>query len=72
MSGLLALLDDVAAIAKVAASSIDDIAGQAAKAGAHIATMPYAVFQRMFKHPLTDVGMQRFLEDARRAAKVRG
>ncbi|GIT91840.1 hypothetical protein JANAI62_22970 [Jannaschia pagri] len=33
MSGLLALLDDVAAIAKVASASIDDIVGQAAKAG---------------------------------------
>ncbi|MDF3413480.1 DUF808 domain-containing protein [Sulfitobacter sp. M57] len=33
MSGLIALLDDVAAIAKVAASSIDDVIGQAAKAG---------------------------------------
>lgn len=33
MSGLLALLDDVAAIAKVAAASIDDIAAGAAKAG---------------------------------------
>lgn len=33
MSGLLALLDDVAGIAKVAASSIDDVAAQAAKAG---------------------------------------
>jgi hypothetical protein len=33
MSGLLALLDDVAAIAKVAASSLDDVLGQAAKAG---------------------------------------
>jgi len=33
MSGLLALLDDVAAIAKVAATSVDDIAGAAAKAG---------------------------------------
>jgi len=44
---------------------------QAAKAGAHIATMPYAVFQAMFKHPLTDVGMQKFLEDARKAAKVK-
>lgn len=31
MSGLIALLDDVAAIAKVAASSIDDVIGQAAK-----------------------------------------
>ncbi|MCK0166870.1 DUF808 domain-containing protein [Jannaschia sp. S6380] len=37
MSGLLALLDDVAAIAKVASASIDDIAGQAAKAGAKAA-----------------------------------
>ena len=33
MSGLLALLDDVAAIAKVASTSLDDIVGQAAKAG---------------------------------------
>jgi hypothetical protein len=33
--------------------------------------MPYAVFQAMFKHPLTDVGMQKFLEDARKAAKVK-
>ena len=33
-TGLIALLDDVAAIAKVAAASLDDIAGHAAKAGA--------------------------------------
>lgn len=37
MSGLLALLDDVAGIAKVAAASVDDIAAQAAKAGAKAA-----------------------------------
>jgi len=37
MSGLLALLDDVAAIAKVAATSLDDVAAQAAKAGAKAA-----------------------------------
>jgi predicted DNA repair protein MutK len=37
MSGLLALLDDVAALAKVAAASVDDIAGAAAKAGAKAA-----------------------------------
>lgn len=37
MSGLLALLDDVAAIAKVAAASVDDIAGMAAKAGSKAA-----------------------------------
>ncbi|MGB5215466.1 MAG: DUF808 domain-containing protein [Anderseniella sp.] len=37
MSGLLALLDDVAAIAKLAASQIDDIAAQASKAGSKAA-----------------------------------
>lgn len=37
MSGLLALLDDVAAIAKVAAASVDDVVGQAAKAGSKVA-----------------------------------
>ena len=35
--GLIALLDDLAAIAKVAAAQLDDIAGQAAKAGAKAA-----------------------------------
>ena len=37
MSGLLALLDDVATIAKVAAASLDDVIGQASKAGAKAA-----------------------------------
>ncbi|MEM9630105.1 MAG: DUF808 domain-containing protein [Pseudomonadota bacterium] len=37
MSGLLALLDDVTAIAKVAAASVDDVIGQAAKAGSKAA-----------------------------------
>lgn len=37
MSGLLALLDDVAAIAKVAAASLDDVAGAAMKAGSKAA-----------------------------------
>ena len=39
MSGLLALLDDVAAIAKIAASSLDDIAAQATKAGTKAAAL---------------------------------
>jgi transaldolase len=42
----------------------------AAKAGAHIATMPYGVFAAMIKHPLTDVGIERFLADARRYTEV--
>lgn len=36
---------------------------EAAKAGAHIATVPYKVLQLMFKHPMTDIGIERFLKD---------
>jgi transaldolase len=36
---------------------------QAARAGAHIATIPYEVMVAMAKHPLTDIGIKRFLED---------
>jgi transaldolase len=35
----------------------------AAKAGAHIATVPYKVLMQMIRHPLTDVGVARFLSD---------
>jgi len=35
----------------------------AAKAGAHIATVPYKVLMQMIRHPLTDVGVTRFLTD---------
>ena len=35
----------------------------AAKAGAHIATVPYKVLMQMLQHPLTDVGVARFLSD---------
>ena len=35
----------------------------AALAGADVATMPFAVIEALLKHPLTDVGLKRFLED---------
>lgn len=35
----------------------------AAKNGAHIATVPYKVIMQMLKHPLTDIGIQRFMDD---------
>ena len=41
----------------------------AAKAGAHIATVPYAVLTQMIKHPLTDIGISRFAEDWRNIQK---
>jgi len=37
----------------------------AALLGADIATVPYAVLKKMFTHPLTDVGIERFMRDAR-------
>jgi len=41
----------------------------AAKAGAHIATVPYSVLTQMIQHPLTDAGVARFLSDWKRAAR---
>lgn len=35
----------------------------AALVGAHIATIPYKVFHQMLAHPLTDIGIQAFLDD---------
>ncbi|MEW6620189.1 MAG: fructose-6-phosphate aldolase [bacterium] len=35
----------------------------AAKLGAHIATIPFKVLEQLFKHPLTDIGIDRFLSD---------
>ena len=36
---------------------------EAAKSGAHVATIPFDVIQKMMQHPLTDVGLERFLMD---------
>ena len=41
----------------------------AAKAGAQIATVPYNVLMQMINHPLTDVGISRFLADWRRVSQ---
>ncbi len=40
---------------------------EAAKLGAHVATMPPDVLDKMVKHPLTDTGLKRFLDDWARA-----
>jgi len=36
---------------------------EAALIGAQIATIPYSVMEKMMKHPLTDIGMDKFLKD---------
>lgn len=40
---------------------------QAIEAGAHIATMPFKIMEMLFKHPLTDSGLQKFLDDWNKA-----
>jgi len=41
----------------------------AAKVGAHIATVPYKVLLQMIQHPLTDIGVKRFIDDWTRVMK---
>lgn len=45
---------------------------EAAKAGADIGTMPFAVLMQMLKHPLTDLGLERFIADWRKVMGERG
>lgn len=39
----------------------------AALQGAHISTMPFSTLKQLFKHPLTDVGLEKFIEDYKKA-----
>ncbi len=41
----------------------------AAKAGAHVATIPFNVIEKMFTHPLTDPGLKKFLNDWKKVPK---
>jgi transaldolase len=43
---------------------------EGALAGADVATVPFKVLQQLFHHPLTDVGVQRFISDFRAAKNV--
>ncbi len=45
---------------------------EAARLGAHVGTMPYGVLTALLKHPLTDIGLKRFLEDWEKAKKELG
>ena len=43
---------------------------EAALAGADVATMPFSVIQQLLKHPLTDLGQQKFLSDFAKLSKT--
>ena len=42
---------------------------EAAMMGAHIGTMPFAVITQLIKHPLTDIGLERFIADWKKTQK---
>ena len=72
------LIEDIAGIFMIHNISTEIIAAsvrtpmhmtQCAKAGAHIATVPFNVLQQSLKHPLTDAGLARFLADWEAANK---
>jgi transaldolase len=45
---------------------------EAARMGADIATMPHEVFTKLVKHPLTDIGLKRFIDDWNKAREALG
>ena len=68
----MSIVEDIAAIFDIHGIPTEIIAASirgpqdvtdAAKCGAHIATVPYKVIIQMIKHPLTDIGIKRFMED---------
>ena len=68
----ISVIDDIAAIFEIHGIQTEIIAASirgsqdvtdAAKHGAHIATVPYKVIMQMLKHPLTDIGIQKFMDD---------
>lgn len=42
---------------------------QSARMGAHVATVPFAVLEKLASHPLTDIGLEKFLKDWEKIAK---
>lgn len=68
----ISVIDDIATIFKIHGIETEIIAASirgpqdvidAAKHGAHIATVPYKVIMQMLKHPLTDIGIEKFMMD---------
>lgn len=43
---------------------------QAGMLGAHVATIPFKVLEQLYRHPLTDIGLERFLADWKKTGKT--
>ncbi|NMA86810.1 MAG: fructose-6-phosphate aldolase [Tissierellia bacterium] len=70
----MSLIEDIALIFNIYNIETEIIAAsirhpihvlESAKSGADIATIPYKIFKQMLAHPLTDKGIEKFLEDYR-------
>ncbi len=71
ISDIMDILDNYDYDTEVIVASVRDPihVTDAARMGAHIATIPYDVLKKMFKHPLTDIGIERFLKDWEKVSK---
>jgi transaldolase len=65
ISDIMDILDNYDYDTEVIVASIRDPVQvtDAARMGAHVATIPFDVLKKMFKHPLTDIGIERFMKD---------
>ncbi|GAA0784181.1 fructose-6-phosphate aldolase [Hathewaya limosa] len=77
-NGGLQIIEDIAMIFEMYAIDTEIISAsirtpmhvlEVAKAGSNIATIPYKVIMQMIKHPLTDIGIQKFLADYEKSNK---
>ncbi|MFC4301892.1 fructose-6-phosphate aldolase [Cohnella boryungensis] len=68
------VLDQYGLASEIIAASIRHVGHfeQAALAGAHIATIPGSLLPVLWKHPLTDNGIERFLKDWEKVANLQG
>jgi transaldolase len=71
VSDIMDILDNYDFDTEVIVASVRDPihVADAARMGAHIATIPFDVLKKMFKHPLTDIGIERFLKDWEKVSK---
>ncbi|HSA35206.1 MAG TPA: fructose-6-phosphate aldolase [Methanomassiliicoccales archaeon] len=71
ISDIMDILDNYDFDTEVIVASVRDPihVTDAARMGAHVATIPFDVLKKMFKHPLTDIGIERFLKDWEKVSK---
>jgi transaldolase len=72
IADIMTVYDNYGFDTEVLAASIRDPVHvhEAALAGAHISTCPYGTLKKLVKHPLTDLGLERFLADWQNVAKT--